>query len=185
LNRAAETHIDPVCGMTVAADSPRRFAFDGTTYFFCSDHCLKKFSGDPEKYLRPSPQPPPKGGGENLDAKGEAGTYTCPMHPEVRQQGPGICPKCGMALEPEMPTLEEGENPELVDFRRRFWWTLPLTLAVFVLAMFGHRLFPQVSAGVRSWTELVLATPVVLWGAWPSSSVAWPRSARATRTCGR
>src|SRR4029079_16306132 len=106
------SHIDAVWGMTVADDSPRRFAFDGTTYFFCSDHCLKKFSADPAKYLQPSAQPSPKGEGED-DA-----TYTCPMHPEVRQVGPGTCPKCGMALEPEMPSLDEGENPELVDFRR-------------------------------------------------------------------
>ena len=160
------THIDPICGMTVSADSPRRFEFDGTTYFFCSDHCLRKFSAEPAKYL----EKPDSRAGEldsRLRGNDERATYTCPMHPEVRQQGPGVCPKCGMALEPEMPSLEEGENPELVDFRRRFWWTLPLTAAVFILAMFGHRLFPQMSASARSWTELVLATPVVAWGAWP------------------
>jgi Cu+-exporting ATPase len=105
------SHIDPVCGMTVEDDSPRRFAFDGTTYYFCSDHCLAKFSADPARYLAPTPALPPKG--EAQVAPGA--TYTCPMHPEVRQQGPGTCPKCGMALEPEMPSLEEGENPELVD----------------------------------------------------------------------
>ena len=161
------THIDPICGMKVAGDSPRRFAFEGTTYFFCSDHCLKKFSADPAKYVKLDPR---RHGDDVIPA--EAGiqsdaTYTCPMHPEVRQQGPGVCPKCGMALEPEMPSLEEGENPELVDFRRRFWWTLPLTAIVFVLAMFGHSLLPGVSPAARTWAELVLATPVVLWGAWP------------------
>jgi Cu+-exporting ATPase len=93
--------------------------------------------------------------------------YTCPMHPEVRQKGPGNCPKCGMALEPEMPALEEGPNPEYVDFLRRFWWTLPLTMAVVVLAMFGHDLLPGLSATVRTWMELVLSAPVVLWAAWP------------------
>jgi Cu+-exporting ATPase len=93
--------------------------------------------------------------------------YTCPMHPEVRQAGPGTCPRCGMALEPVMPTLEEGPNPEYVDFSRRFWWTLPLTAVVFVVAMFGHRVLPGVSAATMSWTELVLATPVVLWAGWP------------------
>jgi Cu+-exporting ATPase len=146
----AQTHIDPVCGMTVAEDSPPRFAFEGKTYYFCSDHCLAKFSADPQEYTgaRPSPQPSPKGEGE---------FYTCPMHPEIRQMQPGTCPKCGMALEPEMPSLDEGENPELVDFRRRFWWTLPLTFAVFVLGMM-HR---------APWAQLVLATPVVLWAAWP------------------
>jgi len=158
----AESFIDPICGMTVAPDSPRRFAFDGTIYYFCSDHCLRKFSADPATYVAASKVPPPPPTAEEM-----AGTFTCPMHPEVRQQGPGICPKCGMALEPEMPSLEEGENPELVDFRRRFWLTLPLTLVVFVLAMFGHGLLPGLSASARSWTELVLSTPVVLWGAWP------------------
>ncbi|HYD95989.1 MAG TPA: copper-translocating P-type ATPase [Noviherbaspirillum sp.] len=88
------------------------------------------------------------------------------MHPEIRQPAPGICPKCGMALEPVLPSLEEQENPELVDFRRRFWWTLPLTVAVAVLAMFGHRM---VAGGVpaQSWVELALSTPVVLWAGWP------------------
>jgi Cu+-exporting ATPase len=92
--------------------------------------------------------------------------YTCPMHPEVQQSTPGDCPKCGMALEPMMPSLGEDENPELVDFRRRFWWTLPLTVIVMVLAMAGHQLF---SGGLpnQSWIELVLGTPVVLWAGWP------------------
>ena len=89
------------------------------------------------------------------------------MHPEVRQQGPGVCPKCGMALEPEMPSLEEGENLELVDFRRRFWLTLPLTVIVVVLAMLGHRLLPGVSPTIRTWGELIFAAPVVLWAGWP------------------
>ena len=93
--------------------------------------------------------------------------YTCPMHPEVRQIGPGTCPKCGMALEPEMPSAEEGENPELVDFRRRFWTTLPLTVIVTGLGMFGHLLLPGVRGETRSWIELVLASPVVLWAGWP------------------
>src|SRR5438552_2933101 len=98
--------------MTVAADSPRRFEFDGTTYYFCSDHCLRKFSAEPAKYVRHSRED----GNPVLDPRlrGDDVTYTCPMHPEIRQQGPGVCPKCGMALEPEMPALEEGENPELV-----------------------------------------------------------------------
>jgi Cu+-exporting ATPase len=99
--------------------------------------------------------------------------YTCPMHPEIRQDAPGNCPKCGMALEPLMPSAEEGENPELIDFRRRFWWTLPLTVAVVVLAMAGHVVFPALSAGARSWTELALATPVVLWAAWPFFQRGW------------
>jgi Cu+-exporting ATPase len=88
------------------------------------------------------------------------------MHPEIRQDHPGNCPKCGMALEPVLPSLEEGENPELSDFRRRFWWTLPLTVVVFVLAMFGHQL-GWMSMTTQSWTELLLASPIVLWGGWP------------------
>jgi P-type Cu+ transporter len=103
----------------------------------------------------------------------EGTIYTCPMHPQIRQPAPGHCPICGMALEPVMPTLEEGENPELTDFRRRFWWTLPLTIVVVVLAMGGHLLFPGWSAAGRSWTELVLATPVVAWAAWPFFVRCW------------
>ncbi|WP_244159854.1 copper-transporting P-type ATPase [Cupriavidus alkaliphilus] len=88
------------------------------------------------------------------------------MHPEIRQDHPGNCPKCGMTLEPLLPGLDEGENPELADFRRRFWWTLPLTGVVFVLAMFGHRL-GWMDLSTQSWVELVLSTPVVLWAGWP------------------
>jgi Cu+-exporting ATPase len=154
------SHIDPVCGMTVADDSPRRFAFGGTTYYFCSDHCLHKFSADPARYLAPREEQP-------AVQPDEHATYTCPMHPEIRQQGPGVCPRCGMALEPEMPSLEEAENPELIDFRRRFWWTLPLTAATVVVAMLGHRVLPALSAEGRNWIQLALATPVVLWAGWP------------------
>ena len=152
--------IDPICGMTVAPDSPRRFDFDGTTYLFCSDHCLKKFSAQPAKYVHPALKEAPEPGDQQA-------IYTCPMHPEIRQPGPGNCPKCGMALEPETITAEEAESPELVDFRRRFWWTLPLTALTFVLAMWGHLLLPGIAPATRSWAELVLSTPVVLWAAWP------------------
>ncbi|MNQ31491.1 Silver exporting P-type ATPase [compost metagenome] len=95
-----------------------------------------------------------------------AAEYTCPMHPEVRQIGPGTCPKCGMALEPVLPELEEEENPELKDFTRRFWWTLPLTVIVTALAMAGHQL--QLFHGTtQNWVELALSSPVVLWAGWP------------------
>ena len=158
-------NLDPVCGMKVSTDSPRFFAFEDVTYFFCSDGCLNKFSADPAKYLAknggvvPTPTAP---------SAAQAGAeYTCPMHPEIRKVGPGTCPKCGMALEPLMPSATEDDNPELRDFSRRFWWTLPLTIIVTVLAMVGHRWFPGLSATARSWIELVLATPVVLWAAWP------------------
>ncbi len=148
------THIDPICGMSVADDSPRRCSCDGETYYFCSDHCLRKFSADPARHVIPVTT------GIQTKDEGRRGDdiYTCPMHPEIRQQGPGTCTKCGMALEPEMPSLDEGENPELTDFRRRFWWTLPLTIATFALAM-AH-IGP-------AFLQLVLATPVVLWAGWP------------------
>ena len=92
--------------------------------------------------------------------------YTCPMHPQIRQSAPGNCPICGMALEPLLPSLDADDNPELRDFSRRFWWTLPLTIVVTVLAMFGHQ-FGGLSAQGRSWVELALSTPVVLWAGWP------------------
>ena len=102
-----------------------------------------------------------------------AGTiYTCPMHPEVRQDHPGNCPKCGMTLEPVLPSLDDDENPELKDFQRRFWLTLPLTAIVFVLAMLGHRL-GLMDMVVQSWVELVIATPIVLWAGWPFFVRGW------------
>ena len=154
----AGTARDPVCGMTVdIATAKYRHVQGGTEYFFCNPRCLDKFRSNPGHYLTPEPEAAPAQ---------EGVIYTCPMHPEIRQDHPGNCPKCGMALEPEMPTLEEEENPELGDFRRRFWWTLPLTAAVTVLAMFGHR-FGWFDAKPQSWIELVLAVPVVLWAGWP------------------
>ncbi|MBS3995991.1 MAG: copper-translocating P-type ATPase [Hydrogenophaga sp.] len=102
-----------------------------------------------------------------------AGTlYTCPMHPEIRQDHPGTCPKCGMTLEPVMPSLEEGDDPELRDFQRRFWWTLPLTVVVTVLAMAGHRL-PGLDIGTQTWLELALSIPIVLWAGQPFFIRGW------------
>ena len=148
---------DPVCGMSVTTDSSHTFSLDGSDYYFCSGGCKDKFAADPQQYLNGKPEPEPADPGA---------WYTCPMHPEIRQRGPGTCPKCGMALEPEAPSLEEEENPELIDFRRRFWVSLPFTAVVFVLAMFGHGRgwLPE---GWQSWVELVLATPVVLWSGLP------------------
>jgi Cu+-exporting ATPase len=149
---------DPVCGMAVTAESPHRHAHEGKTFFFCSAGCAQKFAADPARYLTPaSPEP----------VAAPPGTmYTCPMHPEVRQDHPGACPKCGMALEPELPALDDGESPELTDFRRRFWWTLPFTVVVLVLAMASHRL-ALFAPSTQSWIELVLSLPVVLWAGWP------------------
>jgi Cu+-exporting ATPase len=105
--------------------------------------------------------------------------YTCPMHPEVRQEHPGNCPKCGMTLEPELPSLEDDDNPELRDFQGRFWWTLPLTAIVFVLAMFGHQLH-WMEMAVQSWVELVIAVPIVLWAGWPFFTRGWQSVANAS-----
>ncbi|MCP5277920.1 MAG: heavy metal translocating P-type ATPase [Thiobacillus sp.] len=150
---------DPVCGMTVKPDSPHRAQHDGQTYLFCSAGCLEKFRAEPGRYLAPA-EP------EADEVAPQGVEYTCPMHPEVRQLGPGTCPKCGMALEPVAPSAEAEENPELADFRRRFWWTLPLTLIVTAIAMSGG-LFDAVPGATRPWVELALATPVVLWSGWP------------------
>jgi len=117
--------------MAVTSASPNRHEHEGRAYYFCSEKCRAKFAADPTKYLTPGP---------SVAAKELGAVYVCPMHPEIRRDEPGNCPKCGMALEPELPSLDDEENPELVDFRRRFWWTLPLTVVVTVLAMFGHRL---------------------------------------------
>ena len=154
---AAGHAVDPVCGMQVDPERSAHHAdHDGTRYHFCSARCRERFIAEPQRFLEPAePAPPPP-----------AGTlYTCPMHPEIEQDHPGTCPRCGMALEPLMPGEDDGENPELTDFRRRFWWTLPLSLAVLVLAMAGTWLPLPVQA--RTWLELALATPVVLWGGWP------------------
>lgn len=149
---------DPVCGMTVTADSPHHHQYRDKNYYFCSARCREKFSVDPENYLHGQAQPAPD---EDKNA-----WYICPMHPEVRQLGPGTCPKCGMALEPEAPSLDDTEDPELVDFRRRFWWSLPFTVVVVFLAMFGHA-YHWFSGSVQNWIELLLTTPVVLWAGYP------------------
>ncbi len=151
---------DPVCGMAVTAQSVHHSEHMRQKFFFCGPKCKTKFDASPMQYMgaptdKPAVQP------------ALAGTvYTCPMHPEIRQDYPGNCPKCGMTLEPVMPSLENEENPELLDFQHRFWWTLPLTGIVFVLAMFGHRL-QWMDMAVQSWVELALATPIVVWAGWP------------------
>lgn len=162
-------YTDPVCGMKVGADPEKEIGHGGQTYHFCSTRCMDKFRADPGAYAGPGS--PDDGTAATMP---EGTIYTCPMHPEIRQPAPGTCPKCGMALEPEVPSLEDKENPELVDFRQRFWWTLPLSAAVFVLAMFGHLLFPQGLRG-QNWIELALSTPVVLWAGWPFF-VRWAQS---------
>ena len=157
---AAETACDPVCGMNVnRATAKHHRQHAGAEYHFCSAKCQAKFAADPQRYLHPLDTAPA--------AAPAAGTlYTCPMHAQIRQPAPGHCPICGMTLEPLMPTLDGEDSSELADLSRRFWWTLPLTLVVFVLAMAGHRI-EVVAPQMQSWIELLVATPVVLWGAWP------------------
>jgi len=145
--------------MSVTADSPHQATHAGQQYHFCAARCRDKFVADPGRYLT-SPKEAPL-------APAPPGTsYTCPMHPDIVQDHPGNCPLCGMALEPMLPSLDEGENPELTDFRRRFWWTLPLSAAVMALAMFGHGI-EALSASTRTWLELALSAPVVLWAGAP------------------
>ena len=186
---------DPVCGMPVTATSSHLQSYAGRTYYFCSAHCHSKFTEDPARYVHPGPSEAvhthehahhhhetgdaacldhaPSGAATEVDVAPVKGAlYTCPMHPEIRQDHPGNCPKCGMTLEPLLPELEEDDNPELRDFRHRFWWTLPLTSAVFVLAMFGHQL-NWFDMSVQSWIELGLSLPIVLWGASPFFARAW------------
>ena len=169
---ASDSLKDPVCGMTVTASSPHHLEHAGRPYYFCSAKCQAKFAAAPDKFVG-SGSPAPLG--EPTAPEAAPGTiYTCPMHPEIRQDHPGSCPKCGMALEPELPTLEEEENPELVDFQRRFWWTLPFTVVVTVLAMVGHRL-GWFEVATQSWVELVLTLPVALW----AGSVFYVRGVRS------
>jgi Cu+-exporting ATPase len=181
---------DVVCGMRV---EPARAAgtteHDGKVYYFCGKGCLQRFQADPQKYLDPAYRP----GVHAMQASPAplrlvkerpqfstlapshprtlAPEYTCPMHPEVRQRGPGSCPICGMALEPVEVTLEESPNEELVDMSRRFWWSLVLTIPILAFMVSevlpGQPLHHLVPPRVMTWIEFALATPVVLWGGWP------------------
>ena len=161
--------VDPVCGMTVDPEtSKHRMEYRGETYHFCSAGCRTKFEAAPQQYLDKSkgPQHP----------EVPAGTiYTCPMHPQIRQAGPGSCPICGMALEPELATLDDRSNPELADMTRRFWVGLALALPAVVLEMGGHLAGSHgwVDPTLSNWIQLVFATPVVLWAGWPFFVRGW------------
>ncbi|MCP3393795.1 heavy metal translocating P-type ATPase [Bradyrhizobium sp. CCGB12] len=165
---AATKVLDPVCGMTVdPATSKHRFDHHGETFHFCSAGCRTKFAADPAKYLAKEKAPEPEM---------PAGTiYTCPMHPEIRQVGPGSCPICGMALEPEVASLETGPNPELADMTRRFWIGGALALPAVVSEMGGHLAGPHnwIDPTLSNWIQLVFATPVVLWAGWPFFVRGW------------
>lgn len=191
---------DPVCGMTVEpARAAAHVEHRGETYHFCAKGCAQKFAADPERYL----QAPAKGGLASQTIAIEAARasapssssptvpaiqpepptrlatdekrirYTCPMHPEVVQWGPGSCPKCGMALEPMYITAEESADPEYDSMRRRFWVSAAFSLPVLALGMFGEQAGLHVSAPVLDWIEFVLAAPVVLWGGWPFFERFW------------
>jgi Cu+-exporting ATPase len=197
---------DIVCGMHVdPARAAGRTDYDGKAYYFCSKGCLQRFQADPRKYLDPTYRPgmhamhaapapltlvkhrpahgspiPPASDlrrGASVDAPKDDREYTCPMHPEVRQRGPGSCPICGMALEPVEASLEEEPNHELLDMSRRFWWSLALTAPIlaFMVSEFlpGQPLQQAIPANVATWIEFALATPVVLWGGWPFFVRGW------------
>jgi Cu+-exporting ATPase len=181
-------HIDAVCGMAVdPATAAGSFAHAGTTYYFCSKHCLEKFRGNPEVFLNKSTPPMAqpigisrlKPGPEPSAsvAIGSDQSYTCPMHPEIVRDAPGSCPICGMALEPRTVTLDEPENPELREMTRRFWLSLVLTLPLLLIGIseFLPSLDLERFMSMRTWPwlELALATPVVLWGAAPFFVRAW------------
>jgi len=161
LNHAALK--DPVCGMTVNRQSPHCSVADGKEFFFCGAKCKTRFDADPARYTAPAAAP---ASAPALSDAPPGAMYTCPMHPEIRQDRPGSCPKCGMSLEPVVPTLDDSEDPELKDFTRRFWLTLPLTIVVAMLAMFGHE-FGWFTGPTQSWIELMLALPIVLWAGVP------------------
>ncbi|WP_256460583.1 heavy metal translocating P-type ATPase [Bradyrhizobium ontarionense] len=159
--------IDPVCGMSVdLATSKHRFDHQGHTFHFCSAGCRTKFAADPAKYLEKREPPPEMPTGT---------IYTCPMHPEIRQEGPGTCPICGMALEPEVVSLDDAPNPELADMSRRFWIGTVLAAPVVVLEMGGHIVGGHglIDPMLSNWIQFALATPVVLWAGWPFFVRGW------------
>jgi len=167
-----QTFTDPVCKMTVSPESAAAsYDYNGENYYFCAVGCRDRFAADPKKYLTP----PAKGGESALLDPHSAVEYTCPMHPEIVQIGPGSCPICGMALEPKVVSLEDRSDPELIDMKRRFRISAALTLPVFVLAM--AEMLPNFHAYVPPrlsiWVQFLLATPVVLWGGWPFFQRGW------------
>ena len=175
---AASQVKDPVCGMSVDPNTARhRHEHNGQTYVFCSEHCLRKFADDPDAYAGgvrtarsgDTGNAAPDGQGGKV-AQGDDDIYTCPMHPEIEQVGPGNCPICGMALEPKRISADEGPSSEYLDMRRRFWISAALALPLVAVAMGRHvapATFDFVSADWLNWFELVVATPIVLWAAWP------------------
>ncbi len=164
--------LDPVCGMTIAPDDAvGHIEYKGQLYYFCNDSCLEQFRADPARFVDPDRKQ------ARVAARDPEAEYTCPMHPEIRQTGPGACPICGMALEPVAITLEEQPNEELDDMTRRFRWSLALTAPIlaFMVAEFlpGQPLHHVLPPPALNWIELALAAPVVLWGGWPFFQRGW------------
>jgi Cu+-exporting ATPase len=153
--------VDPV-------KSAHRATHDGRDFHFCCAGCRNKFQADPKRYLNPATLP------AATPAAAEA-IYTCPMHPEIRQLGPGACPICGMALEPAAVTADDGPNPELLDMNRRFWVGLAFAAPLVLLEMGGHLAGGAlpISPALSAWIQLALATPVVLWAGWPFLARGW------------
>ncbi|MGB4813233.1 MAG: heavy metal translocating P-type ATPase [Methylophilaceae bacterium] len=172
LKAAENAHIDPVCGMQAKADPKKSVEHSGITYYFCSQHCVEKFRASPQQYLNPQTS-------VTID-QGKASTknalYTCPMHPEVQQIGPGSCPKCGMALEP-MDAATEEDTTELNDMTRRFWVSLVLSVPLLFITMSelipGVNIHQWMGMNTYNWLQAILGTPVVLWGGWPFFVRAW------------
>ena len=173
---ASDSVIDPVCGMTVDPHTtPHRHIHQGRTYYFCSAGCRAKFATAPAKYLTPA-----------ADVSVPADTiYTCPMHPEVRQVGPGACPICGMALEPEIAAAAAGPNPELASMARRFWIALVLAAPVAALDMGGHFLGERgfIDQVLSDRLQFLFATRWCFGAAGRSSCAAGNRSSRTTSIC--
>lgn len=174
---------DPVCGMEVdPATTEHHVEHDGSTYHFCSAHCRTTFEADPAHYVSARPASPPPASSRPVSGApaSQAGSadveYTCPMHPEIRQLGPGACPICGMALEPVMASADTGPSHELTDMTRRFWFSVVLSIPVVILEMGRHLIPPleeAISASASTWLQLALATPVVLWAGWPIFARGW------------
>jgi Cu+-exporting ATPase len=173
--------IDPVCGMKVdPAKAKLHSQHQGVDYFFCGQGCKNRFDADPVAYAKGGPKHkghhvPASHASKPAQAAPAGAKWTCPMHPEIVRDGPGSCPICGMALEPMVPTVAAGPNPELIDMTRRFWIGVALTTPVFILGM-GAEVFDLhqfISPTLSNWIQFVLATPVVLWAGWPFFERGW------------
>lgn len=183
------SHTDPVCGGEVREDTPWKAGYQGKTYFFCSRACRDKFTQTPEEILS---HPPDSGHGMKMEGMdmpmhhhgdmvhsslppapdSPGAVYTCPMHPQIRQDHPGACPICGMTLEPLLPSATVPDHAELDDFRKRFYFSLPFVILIFIISMSGH-LAAWMNPGVQNWVELLLAVPVVLWAGAPLLARGW------------